>query len=620
MAWPFSRRNKPEIEIKEHPAGAAFLIGDTVNYSKANDRRSYIREGYQHNVIVYRAIREIVEACKSIKLELYQGDNLIEQHPALDLLDRPNPWQAYDAWLSEMMVNRLLFGETFCVGSPEGQFAEMWPLNPIDMEVKPGPHGLPKAYCHKRGKSEKYFDVDPLTGESQVFYLKTYNPDNYWRGQSPLMAAAIAADTHNAGSTWNYSLLKNSARPSGLVRFKGGYPGGEAIQRMREYFKSALSGERNSGEIPMLADDADYVELSKTPMDMDFINTMKETAKYVASAFGVPLPLIDNDASTFNNLEQAKERLYTDTVIPLMQEFIGGISAWLLPRYGDDLKLRLDLDSISALEGNRQRMFDRAVLAFEKGVLTREESRMMMGFPAEGDGEYTPLLAPVIEQKSLEWKQSFKPTDAMVSNYKRGLKMHEDGLTGDGIEAGTIRMARKIAGGGSVSEEWVRKANRWWGRNERFLDEPKDSPAYASAMLWGGASGRDWYRARYNELEGETKADGDVSEAVRNGLKEKVEEHNEDVGDVASKRTNLRTLISVFKRGVGAYNTNPESVRPNVTSADQWAYARVNSFLYALRNGKFRSGKHDTDLLPEGHPMSTRKSAAAEILYKIAYG
>ncbi len=615
MAWPF----KKPIEAKEHPAGASFLIESTVQWSGSNDRRSYIREGYQHNVIVYRAIREIVEACKAISIELFEGNNLIEQHPALDLLNRPNPWQAYDQWLSEMMVNRLLFGETFAVGAPDGQFAELWPLNPIDMVVKPGPHGLPKAYCHKRGKSEKYFNVDPITGQSEVFYLKTYNPDNYWRGQSPLMAAALSADTHNAGTKWNYSLLKNSARPSGLVRFKGGYPAGETVQRMREYFKTAMVGSANAGEIPMLADDAEFVELSKSPRDMDFTNTMKETAKYVASAFGVPLPLIDNDASTFNNLEQAKERLYTDTVIPLMQEFMGAMSAWLLPRYGEGLEIRLDLDSISALEGNRERMFNRAVLAFEKGVLTREESRVMMGFPSEGEGEYTPLLAPLMEQKSAEQKQSFKPPADVVSNYRKGLEMHEEGLTGDGIQPTTIRTATRIVNGGSVSDEWVRKANRWWGRNERFLSEERDSPAYASAMLWGGAAGRDWYRARYNELERESK-DDDISDAVREGLKNKVEEHNEDVGDVSSKRTNLSTLTTVFRRGVGAYNTNPGSVRPNVSNADQWAYARVNSYLYALRNGKYRSGKHDTDLLPEGHPMSSKKNDALELLFKVAYG
>ena len=63
----------------------------------------------------------------------------------------------------------------------------------------------------------------------------------------------------------------------------------------------------------------------------------------------------------------------------------------------------------------------------------------------------------------------------------------------------------------------------------------------------------------------------------------------------------------MFNRGVGAYKTNPQSVRPSVKSPEQWAYSRVNSFLYVLRNGKFRSGKHDTDLLPKGHPMSSKR-------------
>ena len=97
-----------------------------------------------------------------------------------------------------------------------------------------------------------------------------------------------------------------------------------------------------------------------------------------------------------------------------------------------------------------------------------------------------------------------------------------------------------------------------------------------------------------------------ITGAVREGLKRKVEEHNEKVGNVASKRTNLRTLSAVFRRGVGAYRTNPSSVRPNVRGPEQWAYARVNSYLYALRNGRFRSGKHDLDLLPAGHPAKSK--------------
>lgn len=103
-----------------------------------------------------------------------------------------------------------------------------------------------------------------------------------------------------------------------------------------------------------------------------------------------------------------------------------------------------------------------------------------------------------------------------------------------------------------------------------------------------------------------------VSNAVRANLKEKAENHNADVGNVPSKRTTTRTLVTVFERGAAAYATNPGSVRPSVTSPEQWAYARCNSFLYALRNGRFRGGKHDTDLLPKGHPQSTKSKAPPE--------
>ena len=41
----------------------------------------------------------------------------------------------------------------------------------------------------------------------------------------------------------------------------------------------------------------------------------------------------------------------------------------------------------------------------------------------------------------------------------------------------------------------------------------------------------------------------------------------------------LKALQEVYNRGIGAYKTNPESVRPQVTSKEQWAYARVYSFV-----------------------------------------
>lgn len=93
----------------------------------------------------------------------------------------------------------------------------------------------------------------------------------------------------------------------------------------------------------------------------------------------------------------------------------------------------------------------------------------------------------------------------------------------------------------------------------------------------------------------------------RKGLENKVKEHNESVGDAKGKRTSLGVLQQVFNRGVGAYRTNPSSVRPNVNSEEQWAMGRVNGFLHALRTGRFKRKAYDTDLLPKEHPLSSKK-------------
>jgi hypothetical protein len=97
------------------------------------------------------------------------------------------------------------------------------------------------------------------------------------------------------------------------------------------------------------------------------------------------------------------------------------------------------------------------------------------------------------------------------------------------------------------------------------------------------------------------QTDKKIEKSVASTLRDKVKEHNEKVGDDKSKRTSLSTLQEVYDRGVGAYQTNPSSVRPNVTGREQWAMGRVNGFLYALSSGRFKRSPYDQDLLPKGH-------------------
>ena len=235
-------------------------------------------------------------------------------------------------------------------------------------------------------------------------------------------------------------------------------------------------------------------------------------------------------------------------------------------------------------------------------------------------------------------------TDAL----SKGLKLHREGLSGDGLVQETVDMARRGVREGSWPEAKILKASAWFARHvadrqrmsepAKWDDPPNYSPAYVAWLLWGdGGDGRGRrYIDRQAELIREkNEAPGDRSQStpappsdrikgsdvnpsgsaatrgpeitlrasVETSLRSKVRDHNE-ANPGASKRATLTMLKKVWRRGAGAYST---SHRPNVSRA-AWAMARVNAFLFLLRNGRPQDAKYitDNDLLPDGHPKKSK--------------
>lgn len=93
-------------------------------------------------------------------------------------------------------------------------------------------------------------------------------------------------------------------------------------------------------------------------------------------------------------------------------------------------------------------------------------------------------------------------------------------------------------------------------------------------------------------------------------LKHLVYQHNEKYGNVMHKSVTLNNTLEVYSRGIEAFNASP--AKSNEEMADVWAKERVNGFLNAIAKGKFKKMPYDTDLLPTGHPLSTKKSTEVE--------
>ena len=93
--------------------------------------------------------------------------------------------------------------------------------------------------------------------------------------------------------------------------------------------------------------------------------------------------------------------------------------------------------------------------------------------------------------------------ETVRNNLRRGLEQYAEGLAGDGLEKQTVLDAEALVAGEAPTEDKVRTANAWWGRNARFLEAEANTPADVAANLWGGAAGRDWFQALYAQLETE---------------------------------------------------------------------------------------------------------------------
>jgi hypothetical protein len=80
----------------------------------------------------------------------------------------------------------------------------------------------------------------------------------------------------------------------------------------------------------------------------------------------------------------------------------------------------------------------------------------------------------------------------MRASAKRGLALHEQGLSGDGLMPQTVEDARKMAAG-QISEAKWRKIGAWIARHIDDLDAVQGSEITAglvAMLLWGGGSSK----------------------------------------------------------------------------------------------------------------------------------
>jgi phage portal protein BeeE len=241
-----SRFRRP-AEAKASRAGAAIAVYVTGRpLCTPRDYAALAREGFQKNPVVHRAVRLVAEAAAALPLSLVEGGRMLERHPLLALLRRPNPREGGARFLESVYGHLLVAGNAYLEAvAVEGSPRELYALRPDRMRVVPGPDGWPAAYEYAVGAETVRF---AQTGETPpILHLTLFHPTDDHYGLSPMEAAAVPLDIHNAAGSWNKALLDNAARPCGALVLANGAPGMSEAQfaRLKEELETNYQGAAN---------------------------------------------------------------------------------------------------------------------------------------------------------------------------------------------------------------------------------------------------------------------------------------------------------------------------------------------------------------------------------------
>lgn len=190
------------------------------------------------------------------------------------------------------------------------------------------------------------------------------------------------------------------------------------------------------------------------------------------------------------------------------------------------------------------------------------------------------------------------PKDPQPTEYAHGEveRVERSGTVTIGNEKVEASASNPVA----VVRVWAEKENGGYVKTDRRVAKP-----FSNLRVMSG------------ELKEAAYQDVDIEKVSEARLQELADAYNK--GKEGDKRITVGALKQVYNRGIGAYRTNPGSVRGSVSSAEQWAMGRVNAFMAGLR-GKFPRKPFDLDLFPAGHPRSTKGKKMDDLWDGSAFG
>jgi HK97 family phage portal protein len=274
------------------------------------------------------AARDVCQLCEK------EGVALVEKHPLMSLLSKPNPFYTRQELFESGQQHVDLVGEGWLAVSYLGAVPyELWVLQPDRIVVVTDPQEFLLGYVYiSPDGQEKPFKP------SEILSMRMPAPRDPYRGMGPVQTIMSEIEGNAFSSEWNTNFYRNGARPGGVVKLSRRMSDKE-FEKLVDRWNYAHRGPSNAGKTAFL-EDGDWVDVKPMSVrDMALVETSnlnRDTIllAYGASKFDVGVLEDVNRAASSSARADFAERM----TVPRLDRWKGMLNNDLLPLFPMNLQ------------------------------------------------------------------------------------------------------------------------------------------------------------------------------------------------------------------------------------------------------------------------------------------
>lgn len=328
---------------------------------------------------VQSAIRVISEAAASLSVGVVTiaadgTETPAPAHPVAKLLaDQPNDWTSTFDLVRDLVAAALVEdkGGVAFVNRVGGEVREIVRYEATHTTVD----------YSADGRQEPSYRINnrPVSASDIIHVRSPF-------GRSPLSLALDAIGVAKTMERHASKLFSRGAKPSGVLKSPKSI-GDEAAKKMAAAFKAAFMGEDNAGKVPVLWDGMEFVALTLSSVDAQFLELRKFQLLEVARAFRVPPSMLfELDRATWSNSEQMGREFLTYCLEPWLKALEGAMRRALFsPEERPTHAIRFDRDDLTRADLTARATAINSLVASR--VLNPNEARSWIDLPPYAGGE-----------------------------------------------------------------------------------------------------------------------------------------------------------------------------------------------------------------------------------------